>query len=578
MSELKKGQVGSPAAQRSEKMPIDLQRRKSVMARSIKLGHCVCNPRQPCPCDTFKQYNVCECAGERLPVKTESVPLTRFVKRAGCASKIGQADLLRILSQLPPVTDPNVLLGAAAGDDAGVYRLDDKYSLVQTVDVFAPVVDDPYLFGQIAAANSVSDIYAMGGRPVTALSIIGFPIDDLDGKIMELILRGGMDKLSEAGCSLIGGHSIQDDEIKFGFAVTGLIDSKRVVRRANARPGDVLVLTKPLGSGMISFAAQIGRVAPEALREVGASMATLNKDAAELMMRYRAHACTDITGFGLAGHLVEMARGSGVVAEIDMSALPVFAGVDECIANEILSGAIERNQEYAMAWVRVDDTDHEKNLPVLYDPQTYGGLLVSLPEKSASSFVREMHKRGHKAASVIGRIVAKPARDSQCAIVIKNAELRHFIGSRKETVIVARKKETVRSQAEKRSFVSAPPSDGASCCSQPPTEGALASLPPSPAPAPGQSPVATTALFSHFMAQAHKPGLIDAKTKILMGIALSIAERCKPCLISHLNRAIPMGVTLAEIEETATFAVSFAGGPALMMYKEVCKEMNLQMP
>ena len=246
-------------------MAVNLRRRKAVMARSRKLGHCVCNPRQGCPCDMLKAHNVCPCAGERLPPKAEAAALTRSVAKAGCASKIGQADLARVLGGLPPVEDPRVLVGVAAGDDAAVFRIDADHVLVQTVDVFTPCVDDPHLFGKIAAANSVSDVYAMGGTPLTALSIVGFPIDELDGAAMEAILKGGIEKLNEAGCSLIGGHSINDAEVKCGFAVTGLIDGGAVVVRDNAQPGDCLVLTKPLGLGMVSFAAQLGRMRPEAL-------------------------------------------------------------------------------------------------------------------------------------------------------------------------------------------------------------------------------------------------------------------------------------------------------------------------
>ena len=291
---------------------IDVARRHAVMERSRQLGHCICNPAHPCPCPPLLEDNVCPCAGERPEKKTESVALTRHVRKAGCASKIGQADLWRILGRLPEVADPRVLLGAAAGDDAGVYQLDEKQALVQTVDVFTPCVDDPFLFGQIAAANSLSDIYAMGGTPLTALSIVGFPIDKLDGGIMEAMLRGGMEKLREAGCALLGGHSINDEEIKCGFAVTGVIDPARVVARDRARAGDVLVLTKPLGTGMIAFAAQLGLVSEACLAEAGASMSTLNRDAAELMALHGAHACTDVTGFGLAGHLVAMLRRSGL--------------------------------------------------------------------------------------------------------------------------------------------------------------------------------------------------------------------------------------------------------------------------
>ena len=205
-----------------------------------------------------------------------------------------------------------------------------------------PCVDDPYLFGQIAAANSLSDIYAMGGQPLTALSIIGFPIEELDGAIMEQILRGGMDTLAEARCALLGGHSINDTEIKCGFAVTGLIDPARIIERGRARPGDVLVLTKPLGTGVIGFAAQLGRVSAASLEEAGRFMATLNRDAAELMLEHEVHACTDVTGFGLAGHLAEMARGSGVSAEIDLAALPVLAAAAECLEEGIF---FRRNRE-----------------------------------------------------------------------------------------------------------------------------------------------------------------------------------------------------------------------------------------
>jgi selenide,water dikinase len=508
----------------------------------------VCNPKKPCPCDIFREYNICQCAGEKMPVKTGDVPLTKHVRKAGCASKIGQADLLRILSKLPAVTDPNVLVGAAAGDDAGVYKLNDRYALVQTVDVFTPCVDDAYLFGQIAAANSVSDVYAMGGRPLTALSIIGFPIDELDGSIMEEMLRGGMDKLEEAGCSLIGGHSINDEEIKLGFAVTGLMDSENAVERGNARPGDVLVLTKPLGTGMVSFAAQIGRINPESLDEVGASMAELNKDAAELMVKHGANACTDVTGYALAGHLVEMVRGSGVTAEIDMSSLPVFAAAQACLENDILPGAIERNQEYSMAWVKVTDAGGEKNLPILYDPQTSGGLLISLPEAQGNEFVQEMRERGHSAASIIGRVIEKDTSESK--VIIVNSELQNFVG-RKEVVIMAGKK-----KAEE------PAAAGASCCENPPGAG-------------GNDAADTLAMFRDFMKEANKAGVIDGRSKKLMAITLSISQRCRPCAVAHINSGMKMGITKPEIDEAANLAISFTGCTAMMFYKGVCEEMGL---
>jgi len=544
-------------------MSVNLQRRKTVMARSMKLGHCVCNPKKPCPCDIFRQYNVCQCAGEKMPVRTGPVALTRHVRKAGCASKIGQADLQRLLTKLPPVTDPNVLVGTAAGDDAGIYRLGGRYALVQTVDVFTPCVDDAYLFGQIAAANSVSDVYAMGGTPLTALSVVGFPIDELDDTVMEEMLRGGMEKLEEANCALIGGHSINDEEVKCGFAVTGLIDPKKVVQRDTARPGDVLVLTKPVGTGMVSFAAQIGRVGKECLDEVGGFMATLNKDASELMVKYKANACTDITGFALAGHLVEMIRGSGVTAEIDMSKLPVFAAVKACLEHEILPGAIERNQEYAMGWVRVEDDGGEKNLPILYDPQTSGGLLVALTEKSARCFVQEMHERGHASTSVIGRIVERDPGKPEGEVVVVNSTLKNFIGTR-EVVIMSEKPAKTMADA-------AAVGADASCCDEPIEEPCCDSPPWV------EQGTAADALagFTDFMKEVSKEGLIDKRAKKLMAIALSISQRCKPCLVTHMRSALSMGISKAEIDEAANLAISFGGCTAMMFYKDVCKELNL---
>lgn len=394
---------------------MDRSRRKAVMTRSIKLGHCVCDPRKPCPCDVFKEQDVCLCAGERLPVRTEVGGLTQHVRKAGCASKIGQEDLLGILSRLPAVADPAVLVGTAAGDDAGIYKLSDTLALVQTVDVFTPCVDDAYAFGQIAAANSVSDVYAMGGRPVTALSIIGFPIETLGGEQMEAMMRGGIDKLNEAGCALIGGHSINDEEIKFGFAVTGLIHPDRVVCRDRAKPGDALVLTKPLGTGMLAFAAQIERVAPDVFAEAQAGMATLNKDAAELMVELGAGAATDVTGFGLAGHLVEMAKNSGVDVDIRVAALPLYEGVARCIADGVMPGAVDRNQAYTMRWVQIETT--HPSLPVVFDPQTSGGLLVALSPENAERYVQAMRARGHRRTCIIGRVMERAGAASRVRMV-----------------------------------------------------------------------------------------------------------------------------------------------------------------
>ncbi len=531
---------------------VDLPRRRKVMARSQKLGHCICEPSKPCPCDTLITHNICPCAGERMPAAGGSVALTKLVKRAGCASKIGQGDLKRILAGLPEISDPNILVGTAAGDDAGVYRLSDSLALVQTVDVFTPVVDDPHLFGRIAAANSLSDVYAMGGRPLSALSIIGFPIDELDGSIMQSILAGGIATLEEAGCALVGGHSINDAEIKCGFAVTGVIDPARVIERGRARAGDLLVLTKPLGTGMIAFAVQIGRLDPAWLDLAGESMATLNRDAAELMAAYGAHACTDVTGFGLAGHLVEMARTSGVAVELDLEALPVFGAVPDCLGGEWLSGAIERNQEYAMAWIRAERAD-ARLLPLLYDPQTSGGLLVSLPAERAQDYVDALHARGHGAAAIVGRVRAAGQDEPAGTIHVAGQNLRNIIGPR----------ELPSMEKPTQSFCGDTPAaaEQTPCCANPPEL---------------KEPAESDALaqFQEFMKAVNRPGALGAREKKLVAIALSIALRCEPCLISHLRGARAQRIPQPEIDEAANLAISFGGCTALMFYREVVQRME----
>jgi len=386
---------------------IDYEKRRKIMGRSVKLGHCICNPKDPCPCDLFKRKNVCLCAGEREEDAPEDAPLTSFVENAGCASKISQDDLKLALAGLPAVFDPRVLVSAETGDDAGIFKLDEERALVQTVDVFTPVVDDAYLFGQIAAANSVSDVYAMGGRPLTALSIVAFPIERLSPRIMNRMLQGGIDKLAEAETVVIGGHSIKDKEIKFGFAVTGLVHPGRIITNAKAAPGDVLILTKPIGTGIISFAAQLGRAKPEWVDAVGRSMAELNRAAAEVMIEAGVEAATDVTGFGLLGHLSEMAVQSGVTAEVWTEAVPLFEGVRESVKQEIISGAIERNSEHAAKYVDCDSDVARDLVPILHDPQTSGGLLMCVPVAKAGDVLRRLHAGGVSHAAAIGRITEK---------------------------------------------------------------------------------------------------------------------------------------------------------------------------
>lgn len=387
----------------------DLAKRKSVMGRSIKLGHCVCDPAKPCPCPLFQERNVCLCAGEHLPVDGRAeVRLTQHVRSAGCASKIGQQDLHAVLSLLPQVSDPRLVVGLATADDAGVFELRPGLLLVQTVDVFTPGVDDPYLFGRIAACNSLSDVYAMGGKPVTALSVIGFPIHTLPHAAMAAILRGGMDVLAEAGAILLGGHSINDEEVKFGFAVTGCVEREQLTTNAGACPGDALVLTKPLGTGIIALAGQLGRASERAQAAAALSMSTLNRRAAEAMVRHGAKACTDVTGFGLLGHLARMAIESHVTAEIWFDALPLLPDVLAYAAEGIYSGANERNASFAAKYAQVAQDVSEAERAVLYDAQTSGGLLMALPENKAVKLVAELHAEGLAQAAIVGR-VAEPS-------------------------------------------------------------------------------------------------------------------------------------------------------------------------
>ena len=307
-----------------------------------------------------------------------------------------------MLSDIPAQTDDRVLIDFRDADDAGVYRWESGPALVQTVDFFTPIVDDPYTYGQIAAANSVSDIYAMGGRPLTALAIAAFPEEGLDAGVIKDIFRGGFDTLREAGVALLGGHTVRDKEIKFGYAVTGSIDPARVLANAGARAGDVLFLTKPLGTGIVGTAIKFDRVDPALADEAVRSMRTLNRAAAEALQSLPAgavHACTDITGFGLIGHASEMAKASGVTVIIDSGQVPAFTGV-LAIAAANRSGGLGSNQEHFGGAVQVEagvDPDREA---ILYDPQTSGGLLVAASGEAADRVTSALQARGVAAARI----------------------------------------------------------------------------------------------------------------------------------------------------------------------------------
>jgi len=307
-----------------------------------------------------------------------------------------------VLSDIPAQIDDRVLIDFRTADDAGVYRWEGGPALVQTVDFFTPIVDDPYVYGQIAAANAVSDIYAMGGRPLTALAIAAFPQDGLEPGIIKEIFRGGFDKLREAGVSLLGGHTVRDPEIKFGYAVTGAIDPARILANAGAQAGDVLFLTKPLGTGIVGTAIKFDRAGAALAAEAVLSMRTLNRAAAEALQTLPAgavHACTDVTGFGLIGHATEMARASGVTVTLEAGKIPVFAGV-LAIAGQNRSGGLGSNEEHFAAGVTVDPGVDPDRLTILYDPQTSGGLLIAAGRDAADAVAEALAAAQVQAARI----------------------------------------------------------------------------------------------------------------------------------------------------------------------------------
>jgi selenide,water dikinase len=300
-----------------------------------------------------------------------------------------------VLGKLARQHDPNVLVGFDHADDAGVYQIAPDQALVQTVDFFTPVVDDPYVFGQIAATNALSDVYAMGGRPLTSLALVCFP-EKADLEILERILAGGLSKMIEAGCTVIGGHSIRDDETKFGYSVTGLIDPKKIFTNAGAKPGDALILTKALGTGVISTAIKKGKAEPAWVDAAVESMTTLNKQAAEVIARndYRVHAMTDITGFGLIGHAREMALASNVALTVFSKDVPILPGALECIRAGHIPGGLKANREFAECVVGYETSIDAELKTLLFDPQTAGGLLISIAADDCKPILLELQATG----------------------------------------------------------------------------------------------------------------------------------------------------------------------------------------
>lgn len=309
---------------------------------------------------------------------------------------------------LPLVDDPNLLIGLERADDAGVYKLNDELAIIQTIDFITPIVDDPYTFGQIAAANALSDVYAMGGKPLTAMNVVCFPIQSQDISVLGEILRGGWDKLREAGVALVGGHSIEDPELKYGLSVTGVIHPSKIIANSGSEVGDKLILTKPLGTGIVSTALKGGVAGEEAVARIAVSMTTSNQRASELMQDAGVHACTDITGYGLLGHACGMIEDSPVCMEIHVTAIPCFPEAKGLARMGLVPGGTQRNREFRLNMIEQAYEIGDDMWNILFDPQTSGGLLISIPGHRGEEFLQNLHRNGIKDAAIIGEVVGEP--------------------------------------------------------------------------------------------------------------------------------------------------------------------------
>jgi len=293
-------------------------------------------------------------------------------------------------------------------DDAGVYKLSDELAIIQTVDFFTPIVDDPYMFGQIAAANALSDVYAMGGIPLTAMNIVCFPTESLDISVLKDILRGGIDKMREAKVTLVGGHSIDDTELKYGLSVTGTVHPKRLLTNSGAKVGDRVILTKPLGTGIINTAVKAGVVDEKTVAKVTKIMATLNDKASELMQQVKVHACTDITGFGFLGHTVQLAQNSRVGINIDIDSIPLFPEAGEYAKQGLCPAGLHRNREFYSPCVEIASEIPVYTQDILFDPQTSGGLLICVAPSKAELLLNKLRQAGIDDAAIIGEVVGEP--------------------------------------------------------------------------------------------------------------------------------------------------------------------------
>jgi len=306
-------------------------------------------------------------------------------------------------------TDPNLIVGLDSADDAGVYKVTDDIAIIQTVDFFTPIVDDPYWFGQIAAANALSDVYAMGGVPKTAMNLVAFPIKEMDISVLRMIIQGGLDKMKEAGVVLVGGHSVEDKELKYGLSITGFIHPDRVLTKKDLKVGDRLILTKPLGTGIINTAIKGGLASVKIIEFVTGLMATLNRDAAEVMNDYPVNACTDITGFGILGHIAEMVADSKLGIEIQSDKIPIITEAIEYAGMGLVPAGAYKNREFREQMVDFAPSVDRLIQDILFDPQTSGGLLICVEKESADDLVDSLTKKGVINAVVIGEVLPEPA-------------------------------------------------------------------------------------------------------------------------------------------------------------------------
>jgi selenide,water dikinase len=519
------------------------------------------------------EQNLCPCAGERPEsAPSTEIRLTTFVSNAGSASQIPAAELNDVLAQLPVVDDPAIIPGLATADNAAIYRLAEDVCLVQTVDLLTPCVDDARMFGQICAANCLSDVYALGAKPRTAMSLLAFPTEKLPGEIVLQMLSGAMEKFLEAGVTLIGGHSVKDAELKLGFVITGVVDPVSVASQ-QLQVGDALVLTKPLGTGVLTFGLQIGREFPEGLAAAAASMATLNQAAAEALRESGASACTDVSGYGLFAQLQRMLRSSGLGVEVFADALPAFVGVLGALREGVIPGAIERNREYVGGSLLVGPGVDEAVVNLGFDAQTSGGLLIAIPPARLNELRQRLTQRG-VGAFVIGKIAAGGPAE---IVLMPGAEFLHA-----EPVATTPAYGLQPNIATPRPRVS-PAAMTAPAVATSPVQSRVALPPVAKNPLPensvsesllaGEAGAVGTAAgsqnaFGALLRSVQAAGALNEKTKELILFSHMVASRSAPGFETRLGKARALGITQAELDEAAWCAIALGGAPVEIFYQE----------